>query len=137
VQISKNCNILACCKRISIPRSDLETAKNSRVTFLTHEHDLKIKSWCTEILNSKKCVFFYHIRALYWIKKSKSEIFTPKFKSFESIWTVLAVPCKKSPNKSKLWFFCSIFLVDTCLANISFQKQLIVDYFFYRVILKL
>jgi hypothetical protein len=54
--------------------------------FLTHGYDLRSLKWST-VASIKNA-----------IKKSKSEIFTPKFKSIGSIWAVLVGPCKKSQN---------------------------------------
>ncbi len=81
-------------------------------------------------LEVKKRWFFSSYVSALLNKKSKSEILTPKFKSIESIWTVLAGSCKKSPNKSKLWFFLldkswrylKIFRRWSCLRNFDRRR---------------
>jgi hypothetical protein len=70
----KSSNISECSWWLSILRPDLETGLNSTVLFLTHEYNLKTKSWSTRTPKSKKGEFFQHTRALSWIKNQN-----PKF----------------------------------------------------------
>jgi hypothetical protein len=89
--------------------------------FLSHGHNLKTKSSSTLTPKVEWMRKFSIIRELYWIKKSRSEIFTPKQKCMGSIWKVLAGK-KKSPNKSKLWFLLKLFWRWSCLPNIGSRR---------------
>ncbi len=73
--------------------------------FLIHEYDLKTKPWSTEAPKSKKGEIVSSYVSILLNKKSKSKIFTPKFKSIESIWIVLAGSCKKNRTNQNCDFF--------------------------------
>jgi hypothetical protein len=66
---------------------------------------LKTKPWSTEAPKSKKGEIVSSYVSILLNKKSKSKIFTPKFKSIESIWIVLAGSCKKNRTNQNCDFF--------------------------------
>jgi hypothetical protein len=56
---------------------DLESSSNSTVMFLTHDYDLRLLKWSTVVYPTQQKV---KIKLTYASKKSKFEIFTPKYK---------------------------------------------------------